>query len=66
MLGSLWFVFYTMIMSNQDTEPFNKDGDQYFLYSLYTVASFTIIVVLLNMLIAIMGNTFAERMPLSE
>ena len=35
------------------------------LYGVFVFASFIMIIVLLNMLIAIMGNTFAERMPLS-
>ena len=65
-LGSVWFVYYGMVMGEVDVDSFNQDGgDKYHLYLLFLVSSFIMIVVLLNMLIAIMGNTFAERMPLS-
>jgi hypothetical protein len=65
-LGSIWFVYYGMVMGEVDIDYFNQNGgDKYHLYLLFLVSSFIMIVVLLNMLIAIMGNTFAERMPLS-
>ena len=42
------------------TSSFN-DSNAYNLSTMFVLASFIIIVVLLNMLIAVMGNTFAER-----
>lgn len=52
-----------MILGNTDTEGFSAgNGSQYsILLILFVLACFTIILHFLNMLIAIMGNTFAER-----
>jgi hypothetical protein len=47
-------------MGALDTRNFD-DNNVYNLSTLFVLASFILIVVLLNMLIAVMGNTFAER-----
>ena len=60
--GALWFVYYGMVMGQIDADSFT---DLRLLYGVFIIASFIMIIVLLNMLIAIMGNTFAERMPLA-
>ena len=50
-------------MGQIDADSFT---DLRLLYGVFIIASFIMIIVLLNMLIAIMGNTFAERiMPLA-
>ena len=66
MLGSIWYVYFTMVMGNQNIDSFNDKGDKYHLYLLYVVASFIMIIVLLNLLIAIMGNTFGNRNEVAE
>ena len=47
-------------MGALNTSSFDENN-AYNLSTLFVLASFIIIVVLLNMLIAVMGNTFAER-----
>ena len=61
--GSIWFVYYELLMANQNIDTFGKG---YHLFDMFMFASFIMIVVLLNMLIAIMGNTFAERSAVFE
>ena len=57
---AMWYVYYGMVMNNQDISTFDE-RNRYNLTSLFVFASFIMIIVLSNMLIAIMGNTFAQR-----
>ena len=67
LLGSLRFIF-EMTLGAFDTSLFfmgsNKTG--WVLYILFLMAVFTQMIHLLNMLIAIMGNTFGERTEVSN
>lgn len=51
------------MIGNTDTKSFNLgDGSQAkLLFTIHSLSAFIIMIHLLNMLIAIMGNTFAER-----
>ena len=66
--GSLWFVFDNFVLGNTNTDPF-LGGDmsqRWILFPLCIFSSFLMLIHLLNMLIAIMGNTFAERSQVAE
>lgn len=57
-----------MVLGVFDVVPFEfgESQEAEFLYFLFIIASFVIMIHLLNMLIAIMGNTFAERHEVAE
>jgi hypothetical protein len=60
---AIWFVFDSFILGNTDRAPFELgDASQSnHLHFIFILAVGVILLHLLNMLIAIMGNTFAER-----
>ena len=61
--GSLWYVFDNFVLGNGNTQPFNigEKSQRWILFPISIASSFLMLIHLLNMLIAIMGNTFAER-----
>ena len=58
--GSIWYMI-NLLLGNTDTAPFSSgDGTQsMFLTVIFGLAAFLIMIHLLNMLIAIMGNTYS-------
>lgn len=57
--GGMWFMV-DILLGNSSTDSFDL-GDkhmQLILYMLHLISSFVIVIVMLNMLIAIMGDTF--------
>lgn len=67
-IQAAWFVIDSFILGNTDRAPFTLgDGSQdTWLSVLFILAVFIMLLHLLNMLIAIMGNTFAERSSVAE
>lgn len=65
---SMWFVIDSFILGNTDRGPFTLGlGSQdTWLSFLFILAALIMLIHLLNMLIAIMGNTFAERSSVAE
>ena len=61
--GSLWYVFDNFVLGNGNIQPFNigEKSQRWILFPISIASSFLMLIHLLNMLIAIMGNTFAER-----
>jgi len=59
---SIWYVWF-IVLGQIDNSMFTlgNGGQQWILRALLTFAAFFLIIHMLNMLIAIMGNTFAER-----
>ena len=57
-----------MILGDFSTSnfQFGASGQEVILYTLFIVSSFTMTIHLLNMLIAIMGNTFNKRVEVAE
>lgn len=71
-LGAIYYVFM-MCLGYFTFEGFEKtkigDGiynSDYVLYFVFILTAFTMIIHLLNMLIAIMGNTFSKREPVRD
>ena len=60
---SIWYVYFNYMMGGKNHYPFSLGvGSQSnFLYFLFIIASVYIDIILLKMLIAIMGSTFASR-----
>lgn len=54
-----------MALGNGDSSFDNMNGE-YVLYALYILSSFLITIMLLNMLIAIMGDTFGNVKEIEE
>lgn len=67
-LGTLWYVFDNFILGNGNTDPYSKGemSQKWILFPISIFSSFLLMMHLLNMLIAIMGNTFAERSEVAE
>jgi len=63
---STWYM-YNMIIGNTDVEAFGYGNgtEAVYLYILFIGSSFFILIHLLNMLIAIMGETFNKRSDVS-
>lgn len=61
--GTAYYFVADMMLGNTNTESFTLgEGSQApLLFFLFTLTAFIIMIHLLNMLVAIMGNTFAER-----
>ena len=66
--GSLWYVFDNFVLGNGNVNPFKigEKSQRWILFPIAIVSSFLMLIHLLNMLIAIMGNTFAERSQFAE
>jgi hypothetical protein len=61
-MDSLWFVWLIVLGSIDESSFFlGNKGEFRVLRLILTFASFIMVIHLLNMLVAIMGNTFAER-----
>ena len=63
-LASAYYFVGDMIIGNSDVGSFELGGSPSqatILYTLHSLTAFIIMIHLLNMLVAIMGNTFAER-----
>lgn len=60
--GSMWYMI-NLLLGQTDTAPFSSgDASQdAFLKLIFALAAFIIMIHLLNMLIAIMGNTYSQR-----
>ena len=60
---SIWYVYFNYMMGGKNHYPFSlgAGSQSNFLYFLFIVASVYIDTILLKMLIAIMGSTFAVR-----
>ena len=60
---AVWYVYYNYMMGGKMYRSFNlgNSSQSGFLYFMFIVASIYIDVILLKMLIAIMGSTFASR-----
>ena len=60
--GAIWYV-WVLVLGEYEYESFQygKGSQKFILQFLFCVTAFVIQIHLLNMLIAIMGNTFAER-----
>jgi hypothetical protein len=65
---AIWYVYFNFMMGGKFYRSYNLgEGSQSsFLYFLFIVASCYIDIILLKMLIAIMGSTFASRKLISE
>lgn len=64
---SIWYI-YMMILGNGETGSFDlgKASESTNLYIVFTFATFVLLIHLLNMLIAIMGETFGARAAVGE
>jgi len=62
-LASAYYYVADMVIGNSDVNSFDlgKKSQAGILYTLHSFTAFIIMIHLLNMLVAIMGNTFAER-----
>ena len=63
--GSFWFIF-DMLIGKFDRSYFHhgKDSQAFVLNGLFLVSSFSIKIVMLNMLIGMMANTYEKRKAL--
>jgi len=61
--GSIWFMLAIFLGQPESTDSFNRGESTMseYLYFIYFVSSCVIVIVMLNMLIAIMGDTFSNR-----
>jgi hypothetical protein len=66
--GAIKYIYFGFILGNYDVDPFylGSASQVTALHLLFIVCSFSLGIHLLNMLIAIMGNTFAERSLYAE
>jgi hypothetical protein len=61
--GSIWYMIEILLGQSEGIDSFTiGDASMYwYLFFLYFISSAIIVIVMLNMLIAIMGDTFAKR-----
>lgn len=60
--GAIWYIWYLVLGQPDDSMYDLGDGSQFFLLRiLFSCAAFFLIIHMLNMLIAIMGNTYSTR-----
>ena len=59
MIGSIRAVYMASI-GDFNYDSFNESSDQHYLWALLVITTIFLLVVLLNMLIAIMSNTFTK------
>ena len=66
MSGAIWYIWF-LILGQPDVDGFSvgKQSMEVPLIIVFCIAAFIMLIHLLNMLIAIMGNTFAERSAIS-
>ena len=66
--NSIWYVYFNYMMGGKFIKSFDLgiSQQQVILYTLFIVASSYIDVILLKMLIAIMGSTFASRKAVAK
>ena len=64
-----WRYIYNIGLGNADDKVYfygKSPDEKYFLYLLFIISTFMIMLHLLNMLIAIMGNTQTERNEVAD
>ena len=60
--GSVWFMIEILLNSSEtDSFDIGNASMKGYLYCLYLISSLLIVILMLNMLIAIMGDTFSKR-----
>lgn len=67
--GTYWRAFiysYTLGLGEFDTDAFDEERDGHYLYFIWFLNTMIILIIMLNMLIAIMGDTFDRVQDTSE
>lgn len=67
MSGAIWYIWYLVLGQPDDSMYDLGEGSQFIILRiLFSFAAFFLIIHMLNMLIAIMGNTYATRSAIAS